>query len=1099
VRSHPMGRVGAAQIRKPGARSKLSFGAILMIAIGLAVIVLGGSASAAEQAQVSSFGTAGSGAGQMNTPAGVAVDQSTGDFYVADSQNQRIDKFGPTGAFLLAWGWGVENGAAELQTCTTTCQSGTPGQGPGQMETPTSIAVAPNGDVYVLNQSFFDGRVEWFSPTGEFEGAFGGYGTEPDEFTFQLSPANDLAIDSNGRVFVSDTAHAPSRIAIFSATGTFEGSIDREPGHRVESPGALAVGVNDELFVASTESGISVYAPNGEFLRVVGRGAGAQALAVNPENGNLLVALGKGLGPNSVWSLTEYAPSGQLIGSGSIPLTPSEFSFASTIGLAYDANPAADAPGSNPGLVLAADLNGGRVLGLAEPAPAQPSVEGTAATGIGSDAANVSASVNPHGLATRYFVEYGTTSAYGSTTALTPLPPTHKGEHATVHLAGLAPGTTYHYSLVAENALGTESSLDRTFTTLSTGSPFTLPDGRIYELVSPAQKGNNDIESRGITTANGEAVSYSALNGLPGAEAGALLGATVAARGGSGWSSVPASPPTENESTLLASTPIGFSADLRQAMVQSPLNLTGNAQPGWNFYLRTNPSAPGQPAGEQLMTTEGARFGCATLPTPVMIGSSADFSHVVFTEAAALTAASTDLSPPNAGAFECGPAQLYEWDAGTLRNIGILPGASTPSPTGVTAISGAGSVSSDGSRVFFDAKPEPVAPGEIVQPQLFLRSGGTTIKVSSPNVALTEPNLSPVTFQGASADGSVAYFTTEAHLTADASPAGADLYRYEVASGQLTDLTPTTGTGAGVRQALVSADGSTVYFGATGALTADATEGNNLYRVQGGGSPTFIGQLGPSDSFMSSFPFAPMTSSARTTVNGDVLILGSESTLGTDAENTGIFGNSATEIYRFGVGQGVTCVSCANRGEPVAGARVAEPAFPGSTGGNVLSADGNRVFFETPDALVPQDNNGKGDVYEWEAGQVHLISTGSSGSESKLVDADATGNNLFFTTRQSLVTADQDEKFDVYDARVGGGFAEAPAVGPPCEAEACRPPLEAAPPAPQLGSKSFVGPPNQKHKKHPKKKHHKKHHHKKKHKHHKKSSHGRGNTTGKRG
>src|SRR5580700_7149425 len=67
------------------------------------------------------FGSKGDGAGQLERPKGVAVDQSTGDIYVADKGNDRIDQFEANGTFVRAWGWEVNKKSpkAELQECTT--------------------------------------------------------------------------------------------------------------------------------------------------------------------------------------------------------------------------------------------------------------------------------------------------------------------------------------------------------------------------------------------------------------------------------------------------------------------------------------------------------------------------------------------------------------------------------------------------------------------------------------------------------------------------------------------------------------------------------------------------------------------------------------------------------------------------------------------------------------------------------------------------------------------------------------------------------------------------------------------------------------------
>jgi DNA-binding beta-propeller fold protein YncE len=62
-------------------------------------------------------GTLGSGAGQLSTAQGLAV--SGGDVFVADSANNRVVEYTTTGDFVRAWGWGVADGAAALETCTS--------------------------------------------------------------------------------------------------------------------------------------------------------------------------------------------------------------------------------------------------------------------------------------------------------------------------------------------------------------------------------------------------------------------------------------------------------------------------------------------------------------------------------------------------------------------------------------------------------------------------------------------------------------------------------------------------------------------------------------------------------------------------------------------------------------------------------------------------------------------------------------------------------------------------------------------------------------------------------------------------------------------
>lgn len=100
-----------------------------------------------------------------------------------------------------------------------------------------------------------------------------------------------------------------------------------------------------------------------------------------------------------------------------------------------------------------------------------------------------------------------------------------------------------------------------------------------------------------------------------------------------------------------------------------------------------------------------------------------------------------------------------------------------------------------------------------------------------------------------------------------------------------------------------------------------------------------------------------------------------------------------------------------------------------------MSADGSRIFFDSPDPLVAGDVNGGSfsnglfggvtlseDVYEWENGHVSLISDGRSATGSVLGGTTLTGDDVFFTTLSSLVGQDGDGFDDIYDARVGGGF-----------------------------------------------------------------------------
>jgi hypothetical protein len=101
----------------------------------------------------------------------------------------------------------------------------------------------------------------------------------------------------------------------------------------------------------------------------------------------------------------------------------------------------------------------------------RPWVSSAAATGLDVSAATLNGTVNPAGAATNWWFEWGTTGAYGSQTAVTSAGAGGGDVPVSAGLTGLTAGTTYHYRLVASNALGTATSADRTFATLLTPAP----------------------------------------------------------------------------------------------------------------------------------------------------------------------------------------------------------------------------------------------------------------------------------------------------------------------------------------------------------------------------------------------------------------------------------------------------------------------------------------------------------------------------------------------------------------------------------------------------------------------------------------------------
>ncbi len=176
----------------------------------------------------------------------------------------------------------------------------------------------------------------------------------------------------------------------------------------------------------------------------------------------------------------------------------------------------------------------------------------------------------------------------------------------------------------------------------------------------------------------------------------------------------------------------------------------------------------------------------------------------------------------------------------------------------------------------------------------------------------------------------------------------------------------------------------------------------------------------------------------------------------TDSPLPGGFNNTGgfEQVYRYEVsGSSLGCVSCPPVGvAPSGSANVSyDNAGPGRPNGSndipmttldtrVISADGDRVFFDTPDPLVAQDTNGERDVYEWENGNVFLISSGKSNDESNVLDSSASGGDVFFTTSSGLVPGDVDEAYDVYDARVPRPGDNPPPSAVPCQGDVCQGP-----------------------------------------------------------
>jgi hypothetical protein len=133
--------------------------------------------------------------------------------------------------------------------------------------------------------------------------------------------------------------------------------------------------------------------------------------------------------------------------------------------------------------------------------------------------------------------------------------------------------------------------------------------------------------------------------------------------------------------------------------------------------------------------------------------------------------------------------------------------------------------------------------------------------------------------------------------------------------------------------------------------------------------------------------------------------------------------------------------------------------------------DNGRLYFYSFDPLAAGAVEGDRSLYQWEKGQVSLIASEPAGVLRSFGDptgsffggSDADGSDIYFATPQRLIAAAPADGWNVYDARVGGGFPEASPPAPPCDAAAegaCNAEGTGMPAPAAVATSTFVGPHN---------------------------------------
>jgi hypothetical protein len=573
---------------------------------------------------------------------------------------------------------------------------------------------------------------------------------------------------------------------------------------------------------------------------------------------------------------------------------------------------------------------------------------------------------------------------------------------------------------------GRASALLALLACLVPASAAALPDGRGWELVSPVDKNGGEITAAGEVfnggvfqaAADGNAIAYSSATSFATGTTSAPPGSQyLSARGGTGWATANLNVPIFSGSYGVSPDGVPyqlFSPDLGRAIllngrhcraqeggcpVANPPLAGTDAVAGYqNYYLRSAVGFEALIGASDVVNTavDPADFGV------LLAGSSPDLTAFVLETCAALTPGATEV-PSGSG---CDPTKqnLYRWAGGSLSLVNSTPGARLGAQ--------AGAVSEGGSRIYFNN-----AAGD-----LYLREGA-----QEKLVAAASGPAAPVEFQAATAAGSAAYYL-----------AGGGLWRYVVSTDTST---PITGPSEVVGVLGASPDGGRVFYLAN----------DGLYTWSGGGA-TKIGGIDAGAAATSTYP--PATGAARVSADGTRLVFVSSASLTGYNNADQITGFPDSEVFLYNaVTKALRCVSCRTNGTRPRGPSSIPGAYrngklEGATASykpRVLSADGNRVFFDSTDALVAPDTNNDRDVYEWVSfggsctkaiGCVDLISSGRSEDGAAFVDASASGDDAFFVTDESLVSSDPGA-FDLYDARVGGGFPQ-PSPPIPCAGDACQ-------------------------------------------------------------
>jgi hypothetical protein len=696
----------------------------------------------------------------------------------------------------------------------------------------------------------------------------------------------------------------------------------------------------------------------------------------------------------------------------------------------------------------------------------EPVLKSTAVSGISENEAEFQASVNPGNLPTSYIFEYTTQEKFeaeefngASVAGSGETPASNLDEEVFAVAAGLKAGTAYRFRIVANNEKGSDE-LQGTFSTypnqlvepepcgnksLRIGFSALLPDCRAYELVTPADTNGRAPVGEGRepgtfptreVSPDGSKVPFRVEGGsLPGiGGTGSYQGDPfLSSRGSGGWSTTSTGPTGEEAASVI---PGGASPDQ-----------------GYSFFFaeRAGSAVIEDKSTSYLHFPDGHSelLGVGSIGTDVeAVGFyiSAGAGHVLFGTGAIDTEDKAVQIEPDAA--PSGTRAIYDRTPDGIVHVVSLKPGDTPLGKGEGALYTGASTDGEGVAFTLGGKAlylryqnsETFKIGDDVKFAgltehgnfVFYMEGGRLWRFDALNEERLPFSSGPVTPVNVSPDGSAAYFISTEELTAEPNPNGA-----------LAE--------AGKQNLYLSREGAIKFVGT---VTERDVVGEKLgtgQQVDGLGlwlnllEPPGPGRFGADPS--------------RTNPDGSALLFQSRAPLaGYDPEGH-------AQVYRYSEAGELQCLSCNPTGaEAVADATLQSEGREGFALFNTLTwiqnlrPDARRAIFQSMEALVPGDTDGKQDVYEWEdqgvgsckrpGGCVFLLSSGHSSRNDYLWAVSESGNDAFILTSDRLLPADLDQTPSIYDARVDGGFPESATAE--CQGEGCRPGMTPGPSIPAV-------------------------------------------------